>query len=391
MFEPWMLAALLTVVSFALMVWQWVEGRLFRLHRRVRRREDLPAVTLLKPLKGCDAATEACLRSWLVQNYSGEIQVLFAVDSLDDPVTEIVHRLLAAHPELDATLVVCPERIGPNAKASKLATLETRARHDLWIISDADVKAPPDLLVNLVAPFENPAAGLVTPFYRLAEPVTPAMHLEALAVNADFWTSVLQAVRLGPMRFALGAVMAVPRTVVRDIGGLRVLADYLADDYELGQRVARSGRRIVLCPVVVDCCNAPQGWGEVWRHQLRWARTIRACRPFAYAASIVSNPTLWPLLWTALDPDTATATALGCCLLTRMLTAWDSHRRLNQSATHTRWIWLAPFKDLLQAAWWALAFLGRRVEWRGTRFRIGREGRLEPLPAESPGTGSSTG
>ncbi len=385
MFEFWMVAALLTFVSFGLMIWQWVEGRLFPLHRRVRQRDYMPSVTLLKPLKGCDAATEACLRSWLVQNYGGPVQTLFAVDSIEDPVCEMVHRLMAEHPEADTTLVVCPKRVGPNSKASKLAQVAGRAKHDLWILSDADVKAPPDLLINLVAPFQSGQTGLVTPFYRFAEPVTAAMQLEAVAVNADFWTSVLQAVRLTPMRFALGAVMAVPRPVVESMGGLGVLTGYLADDYELGRRVTEKGGRIVLCPVVVDCCNAPHGWGEVWRHQVRWARTIRACQPLAYGASLVSNPTLWPLAWLVLDLDLATTFAFGCCLLTRLLTAWDSQRRLNQSATHLRWIWLAPLKDLMQVAWWALAYLGRNVEWRGARFRVLRGGQLEPLEGPSRG------
>ncbi|MCP5527251.1 MAG: glycosyltransferase [Verrucomicrobiales bacterium] len=381
-----LLPAALTLVSFGLMVWQWIEGRLFPLHRRARSRVYCPPVTLLKPLKGCDAATEDCLRSWLVQNYLGQTQCLFAVDSPDDPVCEIVRRLLTAHPEVHGALLVCPPRLGPNAKAAKLAEVLPHAKHDVLVISDADVKAPPDLLTNLVAPLQDPAVALVSPFYRNAEPATMAMHCEAIAVNADFWTGVLQARRFGPLRFALGAVMTVRRTAVEAIGGLGVLADYLADDYELGRRVAHSGGRIELCPVAVDCCNAPHGWGEVWRHQLRWSRTIRACQPLAYGASIISNVTLWALLWVALAPGFPAGLGAAACLLMRLLTAFDNQRRLGQSAAHIRWVWLAPLKDLCQAAWWALAFLGNRVEWRGRHFRVTRAGRLVSLdePPASP-------
>lgn len=372
----WLPLAILTGISFGLMLWQWLEGRLFPLHRRVRSRGFAPGLTLLKPLKGCDAATEACLRSWLTQNYGGPVQLLFAVDSPDDPARGAVEQLLAKHPEADARLVICPDRPGPNAKASKLAHLESHARHDLLVISDADVKVPPDLLTNLVAPFQDQVVGLVNPFYRLGEPTTVAMHCEAIAVNADFWTSVLQAVRFGPMRFALGAAMAVRRETVRQIGGLRVLADYLADDYELGRRVAATGAEVVLCRVVVDCLNAPEGWRYVWKHQLRWARTIRACQPLAYAASIISNPTLWPLLLWAAAPTPFVTQIVGLCLLVRLMTAMDNQRRLCQTLVHWRWLWLALVKDLLQAAWWALAFLGNRVEWRGRHYRVTGQGRL---------------
>ncbi|MCB1127223.1 MAG: glycosyltransferase [Verrucomicrobiae bacterium] len=180
--------------------------------------------------------------------------------------------------------------------------------------------------------------------------------------------------------------MTVRRTAVEAIGGLGELADYLADDYELGRRVAHSGGRIELCPVAVDCCNAPHGWGEVWRHQLRWSRTIRACQPLAYGASIISNVTLWALMWVALAPGFPAGLGAAACLLMRLLTAFDNQRRLGQSAAHIRWVWLAPLKDLCQAAWWALAFLGNRVEWRGRHFRVTRAGRLVSLdePPASP-------
>lgn len=391
--EIWLSLPLLTLtlISLLLTLWQWIEGRLFPLHHRERPAEPLPGVTLLKPLKDRDEATEACLLSWLTQNYRGPVQVLFAVNSPDDPVLPLVQRLLTEHPDLAGECVVCPDLVGPNAKAAKLARLEPLARHDLLVISDADVKAPPDLLANLVAPFADEKVGLVNPFYRLGEPATVAMHCEAVAINGDFWTSVLQARRLAPVRFALGAVMAVRRSAVEAIGGLGTLVDYLADDYELGRRVAATGARVHLCPVVVDCCNPPEGWRAVWKHQLRWARTIRACQPGAYAASIVSNPTLWPLLLLLCRPDREAALLLAGCLVVRLLTALDNQRRLCQSLAHLPWFWLPPIKDLLQTAWWALAFLGNRVEWRGRRLRVTRRGRLKPPDGDPPAPAAAAG
>jgi ceramide glucosyltransferase len=202
-----------------------------------------------------------------------------------------------------------------------------------------------------------------------------------MAVNADFWSSVLQARRLAPLDFALGAVMAVRRQALEGIGGFKALADYLADDFELGRRVARNGARIGLCPVVVDCCEPPQSWSAVWRHQLRWARTIRVCRPAPYALSILSNATLWPVLWLVAHPAGLARWAVALCLVVRLLTAADSQRRLTQSLAHLPWLWLAPVKDALQFVLWALAFLGNQVEWRGQRYRVDGSGKLLNLPA----------
>jgi ceramide glucosyltransferase len=276
-------------------------------------------------------------------------------------------------------LVVCPDRLGANAKVSTLAQLERHARHDLWVVSDADVHVPPDLLGNLVAPLEYDHVGLVNPFYAFGAAPTLAMRWEAISVNADFWSSVLQSRRLEPLRFALGAVMAVRRAHVQQLGGFTALANVLADDFELGRRVVQQGGGIALSPVVVTCREEPRPWTSVWRHQLRWSRTIRVCRPGPYAASVLSNATLWPLIWGLVCHHPLVWAGAAACLAVRVATAWDNQRRLTRSNAHCGWLWLVPVKDLLQAVLWALAFAGNTVEWRGERFRVHRTGELVPI------------
>jgi ceramide glucosyltransferase len=366
------------LLSLALTLWQLGVGLRFPLHRRSGGGAFTPPVTLLKPLKGCDAETAACLESWLRQDYPAEIQVLFGVASPDDPAGAVVRRLLAAHPNRDAQLVVCGESLGPNAKVSTLTQLERLARHDLLVVSDADVWAPPDLLREVVNPLSRPETGLVTCFYRLANTAGLAMRLEALGVNADFWSQVLQARNLKPLDFALGAVMATTRPALAGIGGFQALVDWLADDYQLGHRIAKLGRRIELCPVVVECRSAPATWRDVWSHQVRWARTIRACQPAPYFFSILGNATLWPLLWLASHPTLATATAAGVCLLVRMCGALALAGKMDGISSLTPLV-LAPLKDLLQVVVWASAFAGRRVTWRGEQHRVLSGGRLESV------------
>jgi ceramide glucosyltransferase len=359
-----------------LILWQWLAAIRFPVHRRLASRGFAPPVTLLKPLKGADHFTYKCLRSWFDQDYPGAIQLLFAVASADDPVCEVVRGLQKEFPKADAQLIVCSELRGANLKVSKLAQIEVLARHEVVVVSDADVWAPPDLLSQAVLPLESPETGLVNCFYRLANPQTAAMRWEALAVNADFWSQVLQSCSLKPMDFALGAVMTTRRKQLAQIGGFAALQDCLADDYQLGHRIARQGNRIALCPVVVECWSDPMGWGAVWRHQLRWARTIRVCQPGPYFFSILSNGTLWPLIWAAVSPSPL---ALGFgvgAVLTRVMTALDLRRRLAQSGFSGSGFWLIPLKDLLQGALWAASFAGNRVEWRGEKMRLSRGGEL---------------
>ena len=371
----------LALLSLVLNLWQWYVARRFPLHRRVSDFSFAPGITLLKPLKGCDEFTESCLRSWLTQAYAGPVQVLFGVASATDPVCAVVRGLLQEFPDADAQLVVCDPLSGANLKVSKLAQLEQKAKHEVVVISDADVRVPPDLLANVVAPLSAAEVGLVNCFYRLANPATPAMQWEAVAVNADFWSQVLQSQSLKSLDFALGAVMATRRRQLGEIGGFAALQDCLADDYQLGNRIARRGHRIALCPVVVECWSGPMGWREVWHHQLRWGRTIRVCQPVPYFFSILGNATLWPLLWAALYPAGRELTFAVCFWLTRVGTAFNLQQLLTGAPPRLARAWLVPVKDLLQAALWLMSFLGNRVEWRGRNMRLRRDGTLsrEPL------------
>jgi ceramide glucosyltransferase len=379
----------LAVLSVALLLWQWLAAWRFPLHQRNTEFQPgatrilpsgcsafLPAVTLLKSLKGCDAATEDCLRSWFVQDYAGEIQILFGVVAADDPVCGIVQKLIREFPQRNAQLIVCGPPVGPNAKVSKLAELEKLAQHEILVISDADVRVPKDFLQNVAVPLSEPNMGLVNCFYRLANPSTLAMQWEAIAINADFWSQVLQAQTLKPLDFALGAVMATRRRNLAEIGGFTALADCLADDYQLGNHIARKGHRIALCPVVVECWDPPMTWRAVWKHQLRWARTIRVCQPLPYFFSILSNSTLWPLLW--LLPFVGTLRFewfMGFWFFRTVIAVLLQKRLTGSWADHT-WIWLVLLKDLLQVAIWFCAFAGNKIEWRGQQYTLRRDGTL---------------
>ena len=376
--------ASLAVLSLALAIWQCLAAWRFPLHQRADNTAFAPPITLLKPLKGCDANTIQCLQSWLVQEYAGPVQILFGVASADDAACGIVRRLMDEHPKANAQLVVCSEKLGANAKVSTLIQLLRLAQNDVIVVSDADVLAPGDFLANLVVPLQDPGVGLVNCFYRAANYSTLAMRWEAVAINADFWSQVLQSRSMQPLDFALGAVMATRREDLAGIGGLESLADYLADDFQLGNRIARRGKQIALCPVVVDCLTPPMDWKDAWTHQLRWARTIRVCKPWPYALSILSNATLWPLLWLLWAPSTMAAEALAVCLVVRIITAHLLQKRLGPTDGQGWFWWLAPIKDLLQFGIWVGAFFGNDIEWRGERFHLERDGKLLKIPAVSP-------
>jgi ceramide glucosyltransferase len=348
----------------------------FPLHQRLADRSFTPDITILKPLKGCDAETEQCLRSWLAQDYRGAVQILFGVASADDPVWVVVEKLLVEFAGFDVQLIECPRPLGANSKISTLTQLQFRSRHELILVSDADVRVPPDFLTNVVLPLRDSGVGLVTCFYQLANPTTLAMRWEAIAINADFWSQVLLARSLKPLDFALGAVMVMRYTHLEEIGGFAALLEYLADDYQLGSKISSRGPRIELCTVVVECWEPPMNWTDVMAHQLRWARTIRFCKPVPYFFSIISNATLWPCLWLFIYPENWAFGVTIALLLWRVLSAQLLQTRLTRMAPHAFDACLVLLKDLLGAAIWAGAFIGHRITWRGEIYRVDAGGKL---------------
>jgi ceramide glucosyltransferase len=225
--------------------------------------------------------------------------------------------------------------------------------------------------------------GLVNSLYRFALPSNLAMRWESFAVNADFWSQVLQSLSLRPMDFGLGAAMVMPRGQLERIGGFARLADHLADDYQLGQLVSQGGNSVELCPVVVECRTAPMTFVEVCSHQLRWARTIRACRPIAFLFTVFSIAAIWPMLWLALEPSMASVMGAFLCLSIRGATGVYLEGRMTG---RFRWssVAMALLKDVFQLGIWALAFTGRRVVWRGVDYRVEAGGRLVKLPEVTP-------
>ena len=370
--------AALAGLSFALGVWQWLVGRRFPIRTIQHKAGDFhPAISILKPLKGCDAETEACLESWFRQEYPGEIQLLFGVTSPDDPVCGLVRRLISKYPKRETELVIASPVLGTNAKVSTLCYLATKARHEHLVVSDADVFIPTYFLPTLVQGLAQKSVGIVNCLYIQAGTKTLPMRIEAVAGNADFWTHVLQAATLKPMDFALGAVMALRKEDLAGIGGFEVLLNYLADDFELGRRIASKGKSLEICTTPVECRAEQYGWKQMWQHQVRWGRTIRVCRPVAYFFSILGNGTVWPLL------ALTTASSVGKIILLsmlalRMLGAVSNYARL--TGRREWWVaWVTPLQDIGQAAVWFVSFPGNKIVWRGEHYRVNTKGELRKL------------
>ena len=353
-------------------------GRFFRPHPSASPVETGPGITVFKPLKGLEPLSRECLTSFLTQDYH-PYQVLFGVREPENPVLDLLRELRRAHLRCDLEVVICPEDLGLNPKVSTLRQLMPRARHDLLVIADGDVSVGPDYLAQVAAAFRQPGVGLVSCPYRAGPSRTLGSTLEALTIAADFIPSVAVANYVEGIRFALGATMALTRQALAAIGGFAPLADFLADDYQLGFRVAAAGLRVKILPYVVSTNNPELSFKDYLAHQLRWARTYRVCRPAGYLAYGVTHALVYSLIILLAAGLAPWAWGLAAAtLVLRGALAGFSERRCLKGELPLWAFALLPAKDLLAFGLWLASFLGHRVAWGNRSFRVTPEGKLAP-------------
>jgi ceramide glucosyltransferase len=338
--------------------------------------ETTPPVSILKPLKGTDPEMYESLRSHCLQNYP-EYEILFGIKDTNDPAGEIVERLKAEFPQRSIRLVVCPENLGANTKVSNLAQMLPRARYEFPIVNDSDIRVEPDYLQRVVALLADPKVGMVTCLYRGVPAHTLGSRLESLGISTDFSAGVLVArqVERG-IRFGLGSTLAFRRHDLEAIGGFKAFVDYLADDYEIGRRIAAQGLEVKLSETVVETFVPPYSLREFLLHQLRWARSVRDSRPWGYVGLGLTFGLAWVLLTLASAHAAPWAwTLLGATVTMRLVVAIVVGRLVLRDRHLLPLLWLLPLRDLVAMLLWLASFTGHTVAWRGVAFRL-KDGKL---------------
>jgi ceramide glucosyltransferase len=381
-----LLAGLLLTASLYYLFTLYAAWRLF--HKASLHADSLPPVSIFKPLKGASADLYANLASFCRLDSPG-FQLLCGVRDPRDPAIAVVQRLQQDFPGCDITLVVNAEAIGSNYKVSTLHHLRQRAKHDIFVISDSDVRVEPDYLRAIIPPLLSPEVGLVTCLYRGGTNAPLPALLESLLINTVFASLVLVATRVEKTSYAFGATIAVKRHCVEHIGGFAALSDYLADDYYLGHLVAQTGDEARILPYVVETHPGVSTFADLFHHQLRWARTQRLCRPSGYFGTLITYGTVWALLallvvWSSPILRTLALVTLGLRLFS---TALVSRMYLKAPLT-LRALWLVPFTDVLSFLVWCASLRGNTVRWSEYTFRVQRDGkmsRVSPPDPKAPG------
>jgi len=333
-------------------------------------------ISVLKPLKGIDPDMYASFRSHCLQDYP-EYEVIFGVNNPTDPAVEQVERVRREFPDLPIRLILCSLGLGANTKAGNLAQMLRAARHDVIVVNDSDIRVAPDYLRRVTAPLADPDVGLVTCLYRGIANQTLGSRLESLGISTDFAPGVLVAWQVEGIKFGLGSTLAFRRGNLETIGGFEGLVDFLADDYQLGVRIARQGWKVELSDLVVETYLPLYSTSEFLAHQLRWARTIRDARFWGYVGLGLTFGLSWAAL--ALAFSGAALWAWGLLVLTlamRLAVAWKVGRSVLQDRQLLSLLYLLPLRDVIAFFVWLASFAGHTIHWRGEVFQL-RKGKLE--------------
>ena len=353
-----------------------------------------PPVSLLKPLHGAEPHLAEHLAGFFEQDYP-QYEILFCARTLNDAGLKIARDAAARYPSIRARFLTSGEPPFANAKIASLDAMAAAAQHSILVVSDSDVRVTPQYLRAVIAPFAEKEVGLVTcPYRGVPSPALPAdkprsaalwAQLEGAGMSIEMTSGVMVANMLEGMKFALGPTMAVRSACVQEMGGFRVLGQYCADDFLLGNLVAAKGHRVVFSHHAIDHIVLNTGFIDSMRHQVRWSKSTRFSRPkghfgtsltfsmpFALLAFVTALCLHWP--WIAIA-------SLAWGIITRILLAAVVGAAVVQERSLARTMLLFPLRDLMGFGFWLASYGSHKILWRGEQYLLEKGGYMRSLHA----------
>ena len=340
---------------------------------------SLPPVSLLKPVHGMESRLRENIESFFHLDYPN-YEILFAADLEDNPALAVVREICARYPQVRTHIVVTGRPPWPNPPAYAFFRMAEQAENDILVTSDSDVFVQPSYLRDVVPPLLDPKNGMLTCVYRGKNAGGFWSGVHAIGMSVEMTAGVVTANLLEGMKFGLGPTIVVRRDALEKIGGFSVLSDYFANDFVIGNLIEKNDYNVVLSRHIIDHVVSPLSWLRVWQHEVRWAKSTRASRPWGHLFSGLIYAMPYGIL------GFAAAAALGhiwlafalfaLALANRIIESWVIGWGITRDPA-ARLPWLYPLRDLLGFFVWCASYLGRyRAIWRNVPYDLTSDGRI---------------
>jgi ceramide glucosyltransferase len=159
--------------------------------------EELPHVTVIRPVKGLEPRLYECLAASLRQTYpKSKIDTVFCVSSRSDPAFPILERLCRDFRDANVRILVEEEdpmllkdknALGPNPKIRNMSRAYREARGDIVWILDCNVWAGKGVcgrLVDLLCGYKDGEQGKKTK-YKFVHQTPVAVDMDAQGMTVD--------------------------------------------------------------------------------------------------------------------------------------------------------------------------------------------------------------
>jgi ceramide glucosyltransferase len=334
---------------------------------------------MIKPVASMEEGFLDNFISFVDQDYP-VYEVIFALSEKGSPLISVFESLRERFPSREIRWVIVDRNEGPNYKVGNLIGAVREARYETLIISDSDMRVGPDYLRQVMAGFVEEKVGLVTCLYRGMHINNVFTALQSLFIQTDFIPNVLLDHKLEGISYGFGATICTRKEILTGAGELEDLAEYLADDYQMANRIHKKGYAISLSPYLIDHISSMRDFREYFLHHLRWAVTQRVCRPLGYGASIITQGVSLAMLYLIMEGFSPAAAGLFLFVCgVRLLSSAFLNETAIRNREVNRYLWLVPVKDLLHSVIWGLSLFVKTVHWKNRRFRLLTGGKMVEL------------
>ncbi|GAA0526857.1 ceramide glucosyltransferase [Rhizomicrobium palustre] len=341
---------------------------------------EYPSITILKPLHGDEPGLEENLASFFVQDYPAPFEIVFGVQDPNDAALAVVERLKARFPNINTITVVDGARAGTNPKVANLLNMEKAIRHQVIVLSDADIAVEADYLRRIASALAPEDVGGVTCLYTGFAAAGRVSQLSAMGASYQFLPNVIMGLGLKMAQPCFGSTIAFKRSLFESWGGFLPFKDQLADDHAMGMAVRNAGLILAIPPFAVRHAAVETGWGEWFTHELRWMRTIRTVDPGGHAGSFITHAFPLSLLGLIValaaqsGPLDAAWGAVVATLLARVMLKWRLDAIFGKPAGP---FWLLPFRDVFSFCVFLTSLFGGAVVWQNERLAVLKDGALK--------------